>query len=70
MARHEWQDVRRSSAPNPNERRAQLEQLVHMDRICAGLKPTPKLRALSDRYLAGEISLDEYAEMIRGFRRW
>jgi hypothetical protein len=70
MARHEWQDVRRSSAPTPNERRAQLEQLVHMDRICAGLKPTPKLSALSDRYLAGEISHDEYIETIRGFRRW
>jgi hypothetical protein len=70
MARHEWQDVRRSSAPSPNERRMQLEQLVHMDRICAGLKPTPKLRDLSDRYLTGEISLDEYNEMIRGFRRW
>ena len=70
MARHEWQDVRRSSTPNPNERRAQLEQLVHMDRVCAGLKPTPKLRALSDRYLAGEISLDEYTETIRGFPRW
>jgi hypothetical protein len=70
MARHEWQEVRRSSTPNPNERRAQLEQLVHMDRICAGLIPTPKLRALSDRYLAGEISVDEYAETIRGFRRW
>jgi len=70
MERQEWQDVRRSSAPPPNERRAQLEQLVHMDRICAGLKPTPTLRVLSDRYLAGEISHDEYTETIRGFHCW
>jgi uncharacterized membrane protein len=70
MAWHEWQNVRRSSVPNPIRRRSQLEQLVHTDRICDGLIPTPKLSALSDRYLAGEISLDEYTETIRRFRRW
>jgi len=65
-----WQDKYRDPAPEPlseeQRRRAQIQRAIRLNQN-EGLEPTPRLLALADRYIKGEIDLDEYTQTIHGW---
>jgi hypothetical protein len=60
------QPIQAISAAESEQRRAQMERVIRLNQS-EGLDPTPRLLALADRYIAGEIGLDEYTSTIHGW---
>ena len=65
-----WQDKYHNPGPEPlseeQRRRALIQHAIRLNQN-EGLEPTPRLLALADRYIKGEIELDEYTRTIHNW---
>jgi len=57
------QPIQAISVTESERRRGLMDYAIRLNQN-EGLDPTPRLLALADRYVAGEISLDEYTSTI------
>jgi hypothetical protein len=60
------QPIEAIPAAESERRRTQITRAIRLNQN-EGLDPTPRLLALADRYIAGELSLDEYTSTIRSW---